>query len=63
MRVAIDGHTDARGTDAHNLDLSQRRSASVRAAFDDMGVTRARFSVAGFGERRPVASMTRHLRA
>lgn len=56
VRVAIDGYTDSRGTDAHNQDLSERRAASVRAAFDAMGVTRARFSVAGHGERDPVAS-------
>jgi outer membrane protein OmpA-like peptidoglycan-associated protein len=58
VRVAIDGFTDARGSDAHNQDLSERRAASVRAAFDDMGVTRARFSVAGHGEANPVAPNT-----
>ena len=56
VRVAIDGYTDSRGTDAHNQDLSERRAASVRGAFDDMGVTRARFSVVGHGERDPVAT-------
>lgn len=56
VRVAIDGHTDSRGTDAHNNALSLRRADAVRAAFDEMGVTRARFSVQGFGERQPVAS-------
>ncbi len=56
VRVAIDGYTDSRGTDAHNQDLSERRAASVRGAFDDMGVTRARFSVVGYGERDPVAT-------
>lgn len=56
VRVAIDGHTDARGTHAHNQDLSERRAMAVRDAFDRLGVTRARFSVAGHGERRPIAS-------
>ena len=56
VRVAIDGFTDSRGSTAHNQDLSERRAASVRAAFDAMGVTRARFSVAGHGEASPVAS-------
>lgn len=56
VRVAIDGYTDARGSDAHNQDLSERRAASVRSAFDAMGVTRARFTVAGHGEREPVAT-------
>ena len=56
VRVAIDGYTDLRGTDAHNQDLSERRAASVRSAFDAMGVTRARFSVVGHGETDPVAT-------
>ncbi len=56
VRVAIDGFTDSRGTEAHNQDLSERRAASVRAAFDAMDVTRARFSVVGHGEAQPVAT-------
>ena len=56
VRVAIIGHTDSRGTDAHNQALSERRAESVRNAFDEMGVTRARFRVEGHGEREPVAT-------
>ncbi len=56
VRVAVDGHTDSRGTDAHNQALSLRRADAVRVAFDRMGVTRARFATTGFGERRPVAT-------
>lgn len=56
VRVAIEGHTDSRGTDAHNQALSLRRADAVRAAFDDLGVTRARFSVKGLGESQPIAS-------
>jgi outer membrane protein OmpA-like peptidoglycan-associated protein len=56
VRVAIDGHTDSRGTDAHNQDLSERRAESVRAALVDMGAERARFSVVGYGESQPVAT-------
>jgi outer membrane protein OmpA-like peptidoglycan-associated protein len=58
VRVAIDGYTDSRGSDAHNQDLSERRAASVRSAFDQMGVTRARFTVQGHGEADPVAPNT-----
>lgn len=56
VRVAIVGHTDSRGTDAHNQSLSERRAESVRAGFDTMGVTRARFLVEGRGENEPVAT-------
>lgn len=56
IRVAIDGFTDARGSDAHNQQLSERRASAVRDAFDQLGITRARFSVVGHGERDPIAS-------
>lgn len=58
VRVAIDGHTDSRGTDEYNQELSERRADSVRAAFDELGVTRARFTVEGHGESMPAASNT-----
>lgn len=56
VRVAIDGHTGSRGSNAHNQDLSERRAQSVREALDEMGVIRARFRVVGHGEGSPVAS-------
>lgn len=56
VRVAIDGYTDSRGTDAHNQDLSERRAESVRNALEEMGAARARFQVVGHGEREPVAT-------
>jgi outer membrane protein OmpA-like peptidoglycan-associated protein len=56
VRTAIVGHTDSRGTDDHNQSLSERRAESVRTAFDQMDVTRARFRVEGQGEREPVAT-------
>ncbi|HYD12774.1 MAG TPA: OmpA family protein [Allosphingosinicella sp.] len=56
VRVAIDGHADARGSDAYNQDLSERRAGSVRDALDELGAGRTRFRVAGHGERSPVAS-------
>ncbi|SFS04826.1 OmpA family protein [Sphingomonas jatrophae] len=58
VRVLIAGHTDSRGTAAHNKALSLRRADSVRAAFDAMGVTRARFRVEGRGEAQPIAPNT-----
>lgn len=56
VRVSIDGYTDSRGSDAHNKALSERRADSVRTAFDDLGVTEARFRVAGHGKADPVAN-------
>ncbi|MCB1736062.1 MAG: OmpA family protein, partial [Gammaproteobacteria bacterium] len=53
--VEIAGHTDAQGPDAYNLDLSQRRAASVRTYLIDKGVPKDRLSSKGYGETEPVA--------
>ena len=53
-RIAIEGHADVRGTDAYNLDLSQRRADRVRAVLERLGVDPARLSATGFGRARPV---------
>ncbi|MEM7686651.1 MAG: OmpA family protein [Pseudomonadota bacterium] len=52
-RFNIDGHTDARGGDIYNLDLSNRRAASVVAYLEELGVPRSRLSASGFGESKP----------
>ncbi len=53
LRFRIEGHTDALGEDAANLDLSERRAASVVAFLSQNGVDRSRLSAIGFGETRP----------
>jgi outer membrane protein OmpA-like peptidoglycan-associated protein len=54
--VRVEGHTDAKGTDAYNQDLSQRRSASVRGWLVQQGKLAAKSVAAvGLGEKQPVA--------
>ena len=53
--VGIEGHTDATGNAAHNLDLSQRRAASVKSALVAAGIATDRMTAAGFGQAKPVA--------
>ena len=55
-RVRIVGHTDGVGSDAFNLDLSQRRANSVAYILSQNGVMPQRMYVEGFGERFPVAT-------
>ena len=55
MTVEIQGHTDADGNPAANLDLSNRRAASVVAALEALGVQPGRLSAKGYGETQPVA--------
>ena len=55
LRVRVDGHTDSRGSDAHNQDLSERRAAAVRKVLVDGGVAASRLESKGFGESVPAA--------
>jgi MYXO-CTERM domain-containing protein len=55
-RVRIEGHTDDRGNDAHNLALSQRRAEAVVAFLLGQGVAPSRVTARGYGETRPIAN-------
>lgn len=54
--IIIEGHTDSRASDAYNIDLSERRVASVIKALEDEGVINRELVGIGYGERRPIAS-------
>lgn len=56
VRVSVDGHTDARGTDDYNQRLSERRAEAVVDYLSRLGVSPSRLQPQGFGESRPVAS-------
>jgi len=51
--VEVQGHTDERGSDAYNLDLSQRRSESVVRYLSEAGVAPERLQAVGYGESVP----------
>jgi outer membrane protein OmpA-like peptidoglycan-associated protein len=55
-RVAVEGHTDAVGTDAYNQDLSERRARSVTEYLAGRGVPASQLSSQGFGETTPIAT-------
>ena len=54
--VTIEGHTDSVGSDAFNLDLSQRRADSVKSYLLNQGIEASRLVASGKGENQPVAS-------
>lgn len=54
--VEIAGHTDSRGNENHNLDLSKRRAQSVVNWLIEQGVEAERLSARGYGESQPRAS-------
>jgi outer membrane protein OmpA-like peptidoglycan-associated protein len=55
-RLEVVGHTDSRGSDASNQDLSERRAAAVRDVLVRDGVNPARITVRGAGEARPLST-------
>ncbi len=52
--IEVQGHTDERGDDAYNLDLSIRRAASVMKYLTDHGVDDKRLASEGYGETLPL---------
>lgn len=53
--VMVEGHTDATGGDAYNLELSRARARSVRDYLvQNHGIASARLRTVGHGEGRPI---------
>jgi outer membrane protein OmpA-like peptidoglycan-associated protein len=54
-KLLLVGHTDDKGSDEYNLDLSRRRAAAVSSYLISRGVPSARIATSGRGETEPVA--------
>lgn len=52
IKIEISSHTDARGSNASNQSLSQRRAESVVNYLVGKGISRSRLLASGFGETR-----------
>ncbi len=50
--IHIEGHTDSSFTEEHNQRLSEKRAAAVKQALVKRGVSTARMTVVGFGEKQ-----------
>jgi OOP family OmpA-OmpF porin len=55
VSVEVGGHTDSRGEDAYNRQLSQKRADAVKTYLTARGVDEARLATKGYGETKPVA--------
>ena len=53
--ILLEGHTDATGSDEHNLTLSRQRAQSVSNYLASLGVNVPRLVIMGYGEDQPVA--------
>lgn len=58
VKVQISGHTDSKGSDQYNVDLSEGRAGSVRAYLLENWVDWNRVTSKGYGEAVPVATNT-----
>jgi len=58
MEVEVSAHTDARGNDQYNLDLSKRRAASTLEYLVSKGIERNRLKSIGYGEMQPLNQCT-----
>ncbi len=56
LTVEIQGHTDSRGSDSYNQNLSERRALSVKQHLVNSGISASRLTTKGFGESQPAAS-------
>lgn len=52
VEIELGSHTDCRGSDAYNDDLSQRRAESVVRYLVEHGVTKNRMTARGYGEHK-----------
>ena len=53
LQIDVKSHTDSRGSDSYNLDLSERRAQSTVAYIISKGISSERISGKGFGESIP----------
>jgi outer membrane protein OmpA-like peptidoglycan-associated protein len=54
VAIEISGHTDSKGSDTYNLNLSQGRSQSVVDYLISQGIDASRLQAQGYGESKPI---------
>jgi len=59
-KIQVAGHTDAKGSNDYNLDLSKRRASSVKQWFKASGIDSSLITTQGYGETKPVAKNTKN---
>jgi len=58
VQVEISSHTDSKGEDEYNKELSQKRAESVVKYLIKQGIDRKRLIAKGYGEEKPIAPNT-----
>jgi peptidoglycan-associated lipoprotein len=53
MKMAVEGHTDDRGSSEYNLALGQRRAEAVVKSLTLLGADQTQLEAVSFGKERP----------
>lgn len=56
IRIQLSSHTDCRGTDEYNIDLSQKRAQAAVDYLVSVGISSGRLTAQGFGESIPAVN-------
>lgn len=56
LRLSIEGHTDSRGNNDYNLELSRLRAEAVQQYLVNGGISADRIKAVGYGETRPLTT-------
>ncbi len=51
--IEIQGHTDSKGSESYNLDLSVKRASTVKNYLATQNIARSRMNTVGYGESAP----------
>ena len=58
LKITIESHTDNKGSDEYNMDLSKRRAESAKSFLLRQGISSNRIETNYFGESKPAAQNT-----
>jgi outer membrane protein OmpA-like peptidoglycan-associated protein len=56
MKIEISGHTDNRGSDEYNKNLSNQRAKAVYNRLIEKGIDASRLTFIGYGEEKPIST-------
>jgi outer membrane protein OmpA-like peptidoglycan-associated protein len=51
--IELQGHTDSKGSESYNQDLSEKRASTVSGYLSSKGISASRLTIKGFGETAP----------
>jgi len=56
MKIAINAHTDSRGSDKYNMILSEKRAQEAKQYLIKKGINQDRLEAKGYGETKPLSN-------